>query len=64
MTEQQKLKNYKDYTEAEIEMQRIPMKFDDFIESLTVDGCEGCKKLGETICGNDMNLSCFEPITE
>ena len=24
--------------------------------------CDDCKKCGETTCGNDINMRCFEPI--
>ena len=62
MTDQQKLDNYKNYVNAEVEMGRIPMGFEHFIESLMADdNCENCKKLGETTCGNDVDCRCFEP---
>lgn len=37
MTDQQKLENYKNYVDAEVEMERIPMDFEHFIESLIAD---------------------------
>lgn len=37
MDEIQKLTNYKEYVEAKIEMDEMPMLFDRFIESLTAD---------------------------
>lgn len=62
MTNQQKLNNYKNYVDAEVEMERVPMPFNEFIESLTIDDpCNLCKKSGESICGNDvLNFQCFE----
>ena len=37
MTDQQKLENYENYVDAEVEMGREPMDFEHFIESLTAD---------------------------
>lgn len=61
MTKQQKLDNYKNYVDGEVEMERVPMSFECFIESLLADACETCCKCGETVCGNDTeHCSCWE----
>ena len=62
MTNEQKQKSYEDYLDSRKPFNEPVLTFEQFIESITADDCDNCKKCGETTCGNDINMRCFEPI--